>query len=63
MPGMMCPKCGEVLIEEIYETSFDNDTYIDFSVGDCPKCRKTFRWETKYTLEGVENFQEVGLDE
>lgn len=55
----LCPECGEVLIEDVYATAFENDRYLNFCSGECLKCKKTFKWVEKFIFDEITAFREV----
>ena len=57
--SMLCLEYGEVLIEEVYVTAFENNRYLHFCSGECSKCKKIFQWVEKFTFDEITAFRKV----
>lgn len=58
---MICPKCGGIIHEDdMFDTCKWEDSYTEYYVGHCGKCKTEYQWEQKYKLvsAGINNFGE-----
>lgn len=64
-----CPHCGMAKLEteDIIDTctNYEENTFVEFSIGVCPNCTHTFSYNQIYTLEptGYEDLLDVTEDE
>lgn len=55
-----CPKCNEYLeAEDCYDTDNLYDKFYCFYIGNCPNCKKQYRWLSIYKLDYSYNIQEI----
>jgi len=55
-----CPHCGCTLtFFEHYDCYDDADKALFFADGHCPKCLREYRWTDVYTLNRIEDLEEV----
>lgn len=54
-----CPHCAVELDFTEHIDSYDNgDAIICVARGQCPECKKWFRWEDVYVLHSFQNVEE-----
>lgn len=64
-----CPHCGMAKLEteDIIDTctDYENNQFVEYSIGTCPNCNHTFSYNQYYTLEptGYEDLVDVTEDE
>ena len=64
-----CPHCGMAKLEteDIIDTytNYEENTFVEYSIGICPNCEHTFSYNQIYTLEptGYKDLLDVTEDE
>ena len=64
-----CPHCGMAKLEteDIIDTftNYEENTFVEYSIGVCPNCERTFSYNQMYTLEptGYECVEDITEDE
>lgn len=64
-----CPHCGMAKLEteDIIDTytNYEDNIFVEYSIGACPNCERTFSYNQIYTLEptGYEDLLDVTEDE
>lgn len=59
-----CPYCGDMLsAEDTITSDWFGDSYCDKVSGTCPRCEHRFSWDEVYTLNRIENLEELKNDD
>lgn len=54
-----CPHCKVELINtDSINSEYAGDSYFDSMIGECPECKKVFRWTEQYKFFGISEFEE-----
>ena len=61
MKEPMCPYCNVELIgDDVYDSEiYDNNTFISSIFGECPQCKRDFRWEEVYKYSHCQDLVEL----
>ena len=63
MKEPMCPYCNVELIgDDMFDSEVYDDTFVSGIFGECPQCKRDFRWEEVYKYSHCENLMEVEED-
>ena len=58
-----CPHCGgEILEFDHIDTYVGIDDVVLVKLGDCEKCRNSYRYEEKYSFTGYNNLELIDGD-
>ena len=59
MQRPMCPHCNvELKTSDIFDSEIYGDTFISGNFGECPQCKRDFRWEEIFKYSHCENLEE-----
>ena len=57
---MKCPNCERELDNiDTIDTEWECGAYYDFCVGECPYCNKKYTWVEVFTLDRIQEIEEV----
>lgn len=56
-----CPNChkAHLILDEVFDTEWYDEAYVDNCIGHCPECDKKFEWAEKYRFSDYDSLREI----